>query len=226
MTSSTLSDVQAWVASPIVLMERTWGQVAVFSRRGPLPAGTEERLADFTDIVATAIANTEARDELRQVADEQAALRRVATLVAAGASPAEVFAAVAEEVGRLLSVDRAYVSRYDTDDMVTVVAGWSPTGAQGARIIPTALAGQLSMRIRDTGDDRSAPWRASTARCPHARKPLCRRRTDHCRGPSLGAHGGRVDERGATTAGDGGAAHQVHRAGRHRDCECRTRVPS
>ncbi len=78
--------VQAWVASPIVLMGRTWGQVAVFSRRGPLPAGTEERLADFTDIVATAIANTEARDELRRVADEQAALRRVATLVAAGAS--------------------------------------------------------------------------------------------------------------------------------------------
>ena len=142
--------VQAWVASPILLMGRTWGQVAVFSRHGPLPAGTEERLADFTDIVASAIANIEARDELRQVADEQAALRRVATLVAAGASPAEVFAAVAEEVGRLLSVDRAYVSQYDTGDMVTAVAGWSPTG-ENVPGLHQPLRGPLSIRVRETG---------------------------------------------------------------------------
>jgi PAS domain S-box-containing protein len=38
------------------------------------------------------------RDELRVLADEQAALRRVATLVAKGVQPDEVFAAVAEEV--------------------------------------------------------------------------------------------------------------------------------
>ena len=44
---------------------------------------------------------------LRQIADEQAALRRVATLVAHGAAPEEVFAAVAEEVGQLLRVELA-----------------------------------------------------------------------------------------------------------------------
>lgn len=44
---------------------------------------------------------------LRQIADEQAALRRVATLVARGAAPEEVFTAVAEEVEQLLPVDQA-----------------------------------------------------------------------------------------------------------------------
>ena len=44
----------------------------------PPPPGTEERLAGFTELVATAIANAQAREELRTIADEQAALRRVA----------------------------------------------------------------------------------------------------------------------------------------------------
>ena len=58
----------------------------------------------------------------RRIADEQAALRRVATLVAAGGSPSTVFAAVAEEVGRLLAVEGAFVVRYEADDTVTTVA--------------------------------------------------------------------------------------------------------
>jgi hypothetical protein len=47
-----------------------------------LPAGTEARLAGLTELSATAIANAEAPAELRGFAEEQAALRRVATLVA------------------------------------------------------------------------------------------------------------------------------------------------
>jgi hypothetical protein len=46
-------------------------------------------------------------DGFRGLAQEQAALRRVATLVALGAAPEEVFAAVTGEVGRLLPVDSA-----------------------------------------------------------------------------------------------------------------------
>ncbi len=68
------------------------------------------------------------RDQLSRLADEQAALRRVATLVARGVPPAEVFAAVAEEVGRLLGADSAHIARYEPDDTVTVVAGWSREG--------------------------------------------------------------------------------------------------
>ena len=50
----------------------------------PLPDHLEDRLAEFTELVATAISNTASRDELARLADEQAALRRVATLVARG----------------------------------------------------------------------------------------------------------------------------------------------
>ena len=50
---------------------------------------------------------------LRELADEQAALRHVATLVAGGARPAEVFTAVADELGRLIGAQASFVSRLD-----------------------------------------------------------------------------------------------------------------
>jgi hypothetical protein len=50
--------------------------------------------------MATAIANSEARAEVQRLADEQAALRRVAVLVAQQPSPSEVFTAVTQAVGR------------------------------------------------------------------------------------------------------------------------------
>jgi signal transduction histidine kinase/PAS domain-containing protein len=67
------------------------------------------------------------RDQLRALAEEQAALRRVATLVAGGAPPDEVFTAVTEEVGRLLPVDVAGMGRYEFDGAITIVAAWSRT---------------------------------------------------------------------------------------------------
>ena len=69
-----------------------------------------------------------ARESVERLAREQAALRRVATLVARSASPTTVFATVAEELGRLLSVDRAGLCRYDRDHILTVVGGWSSSG--------------------------------------------------------------------------------------------------
>src|SRR5207302_11105302 len=70
-------------------------------------------------------------DELGSLADEQAALRRVATLVAGGVAPEEVFAAVTGELGRLLPVDVAIMGRYETDGKITCVAAW---GAPAARL--------------------------------------------------------------------------------------------
>ena len=64
-----------------------------------------------------------------RITGEQAALRRVATLVARAAAPEEVFAAVTEEAGRLLGAHHATMSRYDPDGTATVVASWSSTGA-------------------------------------------------------------------------------------------------
>jgi signal transduction histidine kinase len=118
------------VGAPISVEGRLWGVLTVAStREEALPADTEVRLAGFTELVATAIANAQARVELRGFAEEQAALRRVATLVARAARPEEVFAAVAAEIGRVLSADVTGISRYDPDGAAAAVGGWSGTGA-------------------------------------------------------------------------------------------------
>lgn len=59
---------------------------------------------------------------LRGLAEEQAALRRVATLVARGVPAGELFRAVIEEVGRLLSVENVHLLRYEPNDAATVLA--------------------------------------------------------------------------------------------------------
>ena len=70
------------VGVPIVVAGQVWGAI-VASSTERLPESTGAQLAAFTQLVATAIANTESRTEvIEQLADEQAALRRVATLVA------------------------------------------------------------------------------------------------------------------------------------------------
>jgi transcriptional regulator with GAF, ATPase, and Fis domain len=79
---------RAAVGVPVSVEGGLWGVLVVASRAEPLPAGTEARLAGFTELAAIAIANAQARVELRGFAEEQAALRRVATLVAR-AAPAE-----------------------------------------------------------------------------------------------------------------------------------------
>ncbi|HEY2097657.1 MAG TPA: GAF domain-containing protein, partial [Pseudonocardia sp.] len=121
--------VRAGAGVPVSVGGRPWGCMFVGSTRGPLPAGTEARLAGFTELAATAIANAQARVELRGFADEQAALRRVATLVARAAPPAQVLTAITEEAGRLLHTDYATLNRFGPDGTITVVAAWSSTGA-------------------------------------------------------------------------------------------------
>jgi PAS domain S-box-containing protein len=79
-----------------------------------------------------------ARDvtERSALVEEQAALRRVATLVARESPPNEVFAAVAEEMGRLMGATSTALWRYDDDQTATLVAGWgklhdrAPVGAR------------------------------------------------------------------------------------------------
>ena len=121
--------IRAAVGCPIVVQGQLWG-VAVATTRGeePLPADSEPRMQEFTELVATAIANAQARREVATLADEQAALRRVATLVAEGVPPPEVFAAVARELGQLLGVDSTHLARYEPDGTVTGVGSWSPHG--------------------------------------------------------------------------------------------------
>jgi signal transduction histidine kinase len=121
--------IRASVGCPIVVGGRTWGVIAASTtREAPFPSDTEARIADFTELAATAIANTQARDELRRVADEQAALRRVATLVAEGVPPGELLRAVTQEVGTLLGADLAATARVEADETLTVLATWAATG--------------------------------------------------------------------------------------------------
>ena len=63
---------------------------------------------------------------LHRLADEQAALRRVATAVAAEHDSARLFALVSEEVGRLLEAQTAHMFRFDSDGAGgTIVGGWA-----------------------------------------------------------------------------------------------------
>jgi signal transduction histidine kinase len=71
---------------------------------------------------------TERQRMLERLAEEQAALRRVATLVAGHPAPEEIFAAVAEEAAGLLGGAAAVVCTYDRGVTLTVVAGWGETG--------------------------------------------------------------------------------------------------
>jgi signal transduction histidine kinase len=63
------------------------------------------------------------RDELRVVVDLQASLRRVATLVARGVAPSEVFCAVADELARCLGVRHTTLFRFEPDGAGLLIAG-------------------------------------------------------------------------------------------------------
>ncbi|MBV9680985.1 MAG: GAF domain-containing protein [Solirubrobacterales bacterium] len=142
------------IGVPIEVGGQPWGVMTVsMQQEGPWPPGTEEQLARFSDLAATAIANAEAREGLRHFADEQTALRRVATLVARGAPPEVVFAAVAEEVARVLpGVDMTRIGRYTPDRSVEFVGGWSSVGHADGVGTTTVIGGQnVSSAVFETG---------------------------------------------------------------------------
>jgi signal transduction histidine kinase len=141
----------------------------------PFPVNTEAQMADFTELVVTTIENAQGRAEISELLDIQAALRRIATLVARGAPTAEVVSEVGAEVGRVLGAEATMIVRLDSDGLVTVVGS---TGAHGDQLaegtrwkiepphpLATALAtgepailedvdevpGEFAAAIRDTG---------------------------------------------------------------------------
>jgi signal transduction histidine kinase/uncharacterized protein YoaH (UPF0181 family) len=147
--------VRSAVGAPIVVDGRLWGVMAVASTQAePLPVDTEARLENFTELVATAMSNAQARAEVHRLADEQAALRRVATLVARESSPGEIFAAVGAEVGRLLRVEGTRLVRYEPDGSATIVADWGERdsgSAVGLRVTRESMDGGVVALVLDTG---------------------------------------------------------------------------
>ncbi|WP_052762011.1 GAF domain-containing sensor histidine kinase [Jiangella alkaliphila] len=134
--------IRSSIGCPVIVDRHLWGAIVVSSRRTkPFPADTEARILRFTELVAIAVTNAEARAEVRRNADEQAALRRVATLAArGGADPSPVFRAVADHVGGLLGADCTSVLRFESDGTATYLAvdGWRDTQRRrpGARWHP------------------------------------------------------------------------------------------
>src|SRR5206468_3377255 len=78
----------------------------------------------FTDIEDRLRAERELREREETLVREQAALRRVAAVVAGGAAPTQVFAAVAHEVARVTGSALVQIQRFEPDDAVTVAGAW------------------------------------------------------------------------------------------------------
>ena len=164
--------IKSAVGSPIVVEGHLWGVMSAASTEGPMPPGTEARLASFTELVATAIANAESRAALSQLADEQAALRRVATLVARGVRPpASSSQRSAKEVARVFAaVTRPRLSA--TVDQIRSGTGMRPRRRREAirarardRIaLGTEGALRLDARVLRTGRI-----------CPRGRRRIWRR---------------------------------------------------
>ncbi|ORV09065.1 hypothetical protein AWB94_10740 [Mycolicibacterium canariasense] len=103
------------------------------------------------------------RDEFRLLFEQQQALRRVATLVASGASDADIFRAVVDEMGRALGVSNSALWRFESDGTATLIAanndprqyGAMPVGSRwpldGENIVATVQRSGRTARM-DTHD--------------------------------------------------------------------------
>jgi PAS domain S-box-containing protein len=107
----------------------------------------------FTGFIRDLTARRAAEAEVRLLADEQAALHRVATLVARGADTDAVFQAVTKEVARLCRGEAANMIRYQRDDTAVVIGAWSDGsgGHRRARDDRSARRRSAGPRIRRTG---------------------------------------------------------------------------
>ena len=141
-----------------------------------------------------------AHEALALLAEEQSALRRVATLVATGPEPEQVFQAVAEEAGRLLHVRSAATIRYEGGHAWTV-GRWADEHDPGGFIVGTSVPLEDSdgltaivartgrpARIEDYGEVRGHAAELMRAQ----RLPLRRRRADRGRRADLGPGAGRL----------------------------------
>ncbi len=164
-------------AGPIIVNGAVWGKMCVFSEEGAvLPEGTEDRLHDFIELIVTAIANYEARAELaasearaRELADEQAALRRVATLVARGVSPEGMFSAVTNEMAQLFGSPQACVGRFEPDGSAMVIVGVSDS----SRGLSLGSRWELEDYMASTGVARTGrPVRVERSDLEHVSGPM------------------------------------------------------
>ena len=118
--AAAIGGCRAGYGVPVLVDGRLWGAMAAVQTAAGPPDEAEARLANFTELIAIAIANTQARDDLRRLAAEQASLRRVATLVARGSTGKGLFPVVAAEVQKLFDVPDVAIVRYEQRGVVVV----------------------------------------------------------------------------------------------------------
>ncbi|MEU8820135.1 GAF domain-containing protein [Actinoplanes sp. NPDC048796] len=141
--------IRAVVAVPVTVDGSLWGALSVSSRIGPLPAGTEDRLAQFAEIVAAAVVSAAAREALLALAAEQTALLQVAALVAHRASETEIFEAVTRQAATLIDDEPTTLVRYEGERTFTVLATHHGPAAVGTRVtVPVGDAGTLDEMMR------------------------------------------------------------------------------
>ncbi len=134
-----------------ILSRGTLRAVLLLENRLLRGAFSTERL-DAVKLIAGQLAvsldNAQLYAEFRRIADEQAALRGVATLVARGVGPDLVFAAVAQEVGALFGADAAAIMRFEPDGEATVMGGFGFEHSQpGSRGKPDPNLAMASVQV-------------------------------------------------------------------------------
>jgi PAS domain S-box-containing protein len=152
----TALGLHATIGAPIVVDGRLWGVVSASRTHpnDPFPIGAEGRLGDFAALVAQAIANAEARREVAALAEEQAALRRAATLVAGGRSRSEVLEAVTREVGELFGATSVHLMRWaGIQDVFVVLGGWAADDDRDLAVGATyrACGENATVQVLETG---------------------------------------------------------------------------
>jgi len=131
------------VVLPVRHAARMAGRLAGGDLEARLPETSADEVGELERAFNTMGSSLEtSRDELTRLLREQAALRRVATLVARGIDPTKVFSAVAEEVGRLLGAENAGIARFELDGTSIVVVG-------GFGEDPIALEVGTRLELRD-----------------------------------------------------------------------------
>ncbi|MEV4352401.1 GAF domain-containing protein, partial [Actinoplanes sp. NPDC049596] len=154
VSGSLADEVRGWgwrtaVGAPVIVNAQVWGLTAVGSTNGEeLPPGTEDRLAEFTELLAGAIAGTQAREDLERLA---AALQRVAKLVARDAAPGEVFEAVVAEAATLVGVGFTTLLRFEEGGATEVVATHDPPPGVEAGMRAPAEGDGATQRVGRTG---------------------------------------------------------------------------
>jgi signal transduction histidine kinase len=105
----------------------TMSMIRLLGEERSLRRQSEHQAAEVAGLLE---ALTERQTQLEWLANEQAALRRVATLVAGGVPYEQVLSAVAEEVARLAGAESVQIVRYEPDGSAVRVAAWGDQAAK------------------------------------------------------------------------------------------------